>query len=148
MVGVRLSPERFGIELAEALQTCQDLIDGGSTDFLDISLWDSFKLPEEEAFQKQSLLSHFAELDRKDVMLTVAGKIITAADVSAVLAANIDFVTIGRAAILHHDYPVKVAANENFVPAALPVSREHLASEGLSETFINYMSSWKGFVES
>jgi hypothetical protein len=68
--------------------------------------------------------------------------------VSAVLAANIDFVTIGRAAILHHDYPVKVAADENFVPASLPVSREYLASEGLSETFIKYMSGWKGFVES
>jgi 2,4-dienoyl-CoA reductase-like NADH-dependent reductase (Old Yellow Enzyme family) len=148
LVGVRLSPERFGIELAEALQTCQDLIDSDLVDFLDISLWDSFKLPEEEAFQSQSLLSHFADLDRKGVMLTVAGKITTAADVSAVLAANIDFVTIGRAAILHHDYPVKVAADENFVPASLPVSREYLASEGLSETFIKYMSGWKGFVES
>ena len=148
LVGVRLSPERFGIELAEALQTCQDLIDNGMVDFLDISLWDSFKLPEEEAFQSQSLLSHFADLDRKDVMLTVAGKIITAADVAAVLAANIDFVTIGRAAILHHDYPVKVARDEKFEPVSLPVSRAHLANEGLSETFINYMSSWKGFVES
>jgi 2,4-dienoyl-CoA reductase-like NADH-dependent reductase (Old Yellow Enzyme family) len=148
LVGVRLSPERFGIELAEALQTCQDLIDNGMVDFLDISLWDSFKLPEEEAFQSQSLLSHFADLDRKDVMLTVAGKIITAADVAAVLAANIDFVTIGRAAILHHDYPIKVARDEKFEPVLLPVSRAHLANEGLSETFINYMSSWKGFVES
>ena len=145
---MRLSPERFGIELAEALQTSQDLIDGGLVDFLDISLWDSFKLPEDEAFQSQSLLAHFADLDRKGVMLTVAGKITTASDVAAVLAANIDFVTIGRAAILHHDYPVKVAADENFVPATLPVSRAYLANEGLSETFINYMSSWKGFVES
>ena len=147
LVGVRLSPERFGIELAEALQTCQDLIDSGQVDFLDISLWDSFKLPEEEAFQSQSLLAHFAHLDRKDVMLTVAGKITTAADVSAVLAADIDFVTIGRAAILHHDYPLKVAGDANFEPVSLPVSRDYLASEGLSETFINYMSGWKGFVE-
>ena len=148
LVGVRLSPERFGIELAEALQTCQDLIDSDMVDFLDISLWDSFKLPEEEAFQSQSLLAHFADLDRKDVMLTVAGKITTAADVAAVLAANIDFVTIGRAAILHHDYPVKVANDADFEPISLPASRAHLANEGLSETFINYMSSWKGFVES
>ena len=63
------------------------------------------------------------------------------------LAADIDFVTIGRAAILHHDYPLKVAGDANFEPVSLPVSRDYLASEGLSETFINYMSGWKGFVE-
>jgi hypothetical protein len=28
----------------------------------------------------------------------------------------------------------------------LPVSRDHLASQGLSPTFIDYMASWKGFV--
>jgi 2,4-dienoyl-CoA reductase-like NADH-dependent reductase (Old Yellow Enzyme family) len=147
LLGVRLSPERFGMALSEALQTSRDLIDSGLVDFLDISLWDSFKLPEEEAFQGQSLLAHFADLDRKDVLLTVAGKITTAEDVFAVLAANIDFVTIGRAAILHHDFPLKVAENHSFEPVALPVSRDYLAGEGLSETFINYMSSWKGFVE-
>ena len=42
LIGVRLSPERFGMRLAEALTVCQQLIDGGETDFLDISLWDSF----------------------------------------------------------------------------------------------------------
>ena len=59
---------------------------------------------------------------------------------------GIDFVTIGRAAILHHDYPNKVIENQEFEPVALPVSREHLAAEGLSETFIKYMTKWDGFV--
>ena len=146
LLGVRLSPERFGIRLAEALSVCEQLIAGGEIDFLDISLWDSFKLPEEEAYQGSSLLSHFAELSRGKVLLTVAGKIMTAEHVRDVLAADVDFVTIGRGAILHHDYPRQVMNNDAFEPIALPVSRAHLAQEGLSETFIEYMNGWKGFV--
>ena len=78
--------------------------------------------------------------------LTVAGKIRTAQECADVMAANVDFVTIGRAAILHHDYPRQVMNNDSFEPIALPVSRAHLAQEGLSETFIEYMNGWKGFV--
>jgi hypothetical protein len=48
------------MQLDEALSTCQQLIDQDLADFLDISLWDSFKLPAEEAHQHQSLLAHFA----------------------------------------------------------------------------------------
>lgn len=146
LIGVRLSPERFGMRLAEALTVCQQLIDGGETDFLDISLWDSFKLPAEEEFQDKSLLAHFADLPRGKVQLTVAGKIMSAENVRDVLAGGADFVAIGRAAILHHDYPQKVMSDAQFEPIALPVTRAHLANEGLSETFVEYMNSWKGFV--
>ena len=146
LLGVRLSPERFGIRLAEALNVCEQLIAGADVDFLDISLWDSFKLPEEEAYQGSSLLSHFARLPRGKVLLTVAGKIMTAEQVQDVLAADVDFVTIGRGAILHHDYPRRVMNDDRFEPVSLPVSRAHLAQEGLSERFIEYMGGWKGFV--
>ena len=146
LIGVRLSPERFGMRLTEALTVCQQLIDGGETDFLDISLWDSFKLPVEEEFQDKSLLAHFADLPRGNVRLTVAGKIMSAENVRDVLAGGIDFVAIGRGAILHHDYPQKVMADAQFEPVALPVSRAHLNKEGLSETFVQYMHNWKGFV--
>ncbi len=146
LLGVRLSPERFGIRLAEALSVCEQLIAGGEVDFLDISLWDSFKLPEEEAYQGTSLLSHFANLPRGNVLLTVAGKIMTAEQVRGVLTADVDFVTIGRGAILHHDFPRRVMDDDQFEPISLPVSRAHLAAEGLSDTFIEYMNGWKGFV--
>ena len=146
LLGVRLSPERFGMQLQEALDTCQLLIDQDLTDFLDISLWDSFKLPVEEDCQHQSLLAHFAQLDLQDVKLTVAGKIRTAQECASVMAADVDFVTIGRAAILHHDFPLKVLEDPAFEPVPTPVSREHLQAEGLSPVFINYMNSWKGFV--
>ena len=146
LLGVRVSPERFGMQLDEALSTCQQLIDQDLADFLDISLWDSFKLPAEEAHQHQSLLAHFAQLNLSDVKLTVAGKIRTAQECVDVMAANVDFVTIGRAAILHHDYPALVLENPKFEPIATPVSRDYLQSEGLSSVFVDYMNSWQGFV--
>ena len=80
-------------------------------------------------------MSFFTELPRSHVRLGVAGKIMTAAQARETLAAGADYVLIGRAAILHHDYPQKVAADPGFEPIALPVSRAHLAAEGLSPTF-------------
>ncbi len=145
-LGVRLSPERFGLQLADIIALAQQLMREGKVDYLDMSLWDVFKEPMEEAFQGRSLMSWFTELERGEVRLGVAGKITTAQDARAVLAAGADFAVIGRAAILHHDYPLKIQANPDFTPVALPVSRAHLAAEGLSETFIGYMSTWKGFV--
>jgi 2,4-dienoyl-CoA reductase-like NADH-dependent reductase (Old Yellow Enzyme family) len=146
LLGVRVSPERFGMKLDEVLNTCQQLIDQDLTDFLDISLWDSFKLPVEATHQHQSLMDHFAQLSRGDVKLTVAGKIRTAAECADIMAAQVDFVTIGRAAILHHDFPARVMADPEFEPVATPVSRDYLLSEGLSPVFVEYMNSWKGFV--
>jgi hypothetical protein len=57
-----------------------------------------------------------------------------------------DFVLLGRAAILHHDYPQRLAADTAFTPIRTPVPAEHLAAEGLSPAFVKYMQTWKGFV--
>lgn len=147
LVCVRLSPERFGMQLTEIKTVCQQLIDGGKIDFLDISLWDSFKKPEEVNHQGKSLLEHFTELDFKDVLLTVAGKISSAKDVRAIIDSKVDFVSIGKSAILHHDFPSKVINDATFEPISLPVSKDYLREEGLGEKFVTYMSRWKGFVE-
>ncbi|MFT5278020.1 MAG: 2,4-dienoyl-CoA reductase-like NADH-dependent reductase (Old Yellow Enzyme family) [Glaciecola sp.] len=147
LLGVRLSPERFGMQLSEVKTICKLLIDNHDIDFLDLSLWDVFKQPDEEAHKNKSLLQHFTEIDYKDVKLTVAGKINTGKDVQAVLDAGVDFVAIGRSAILHHDFPKQVSANADFEPAQLPVTQAHLAKEGLSEKFLTYMKGWEGFVK-
>jgi len=146
LVGVRLSPERFGMQLTEIKTICQQLIDGGKIDFLDVSLWDSFKMPEEEAFQDKSLLEHFTELDYKNVRLTVAGQIRDGADVQKVLEAGVDFVSIGRSGIVHHDFPVKVMDNPTFESVKPPVSSAYLKQEGLGEAFVSYMRRWPDFV--
>ncbi|MFK7936172.1 MAG: NADH:flavin oxidoreductase [Saprospiraceae bacterium] len=146
LLGVRISPERFGMKLAEMKTLCQQLVDSQQVDFLDVSLWDVFKMPEEEAHSDKTLLEHFTELDYKNVKLTVAGNIRNGEAVQKMLATKVDFVTVGRAAILHHDFPVKVMEDANFEPISLPVSRAHLRKEGLSEKFVDYMANWKGFV--
>lgn len=147
LLGIRLSPERFGMELEEIKTLCKVLIDGDKIDFLDISLWDSFKLPEEEAHQHQSLLDHFMSLDFKQVKLTVAGKIRDGADVLKVIQAGVDFVSIGRSGILHHNFPDLVIDDPGFTSITNPVTKTYLRSEGLSEIFVEYMDKWPGFVE-
>ena len=147
LLGVRLSPEKFGMKLSEVKIISQQLIDSGYIDFLDLSLWDVFKFPEEKIEPKISLLDHISQLDQKDIKITVAGNIRSAENVRHVLDSGIDFVSIGRSAILHHDFPQKVINNPNFTPIENPVSEEYLRSEGLSDTFIRYMRRWPGFVE-
>ncbi len=145
-LGLRLSPERFGLKLAEIRDFAQELMRAGDLDYIDMSLWDVFKEPIEEEFHGRSLLAWFANLERGTVRLGVAGKIATGADARRVLDEGADFAIVGRAGILHHDFPLQVRANPDFRPIALPVPREHLRKEGLGPKFVEYMQTWKGFV--
>ena len=111
-----------------------------------MSLWDCFKEPEDEALKGKTLTEYFTDLDRGSVRLGAAGKIMTAAEAATLLDRGLDFVVIGRAAILHHDFPRRAAADRMFQPTALPVTPEYLRHEGLSDTFVTYMPNWKGFV--
>ncbi len=156
IVGVRVSPERFGMRLAEILGLIQQLIDTGHVDFLDLSLWNCFKEPEEAsenpAWAGRTLCEITTDLARRTdpqgrvVPIGVAGKIHDPADVERVLELGADFPILGRVAILHHDYPKQLEKDANWVPCRTPVTRQHLADEGLSDPFIDYMSSWKGFI--
>ena len=146
-VGLRLSPERFGMDLMEVREVARRAMSEGKIDYLDMSLWDVFKEPVDEACRNRRLIDWFTDLPRGNVRLGAAGKLTTGAKCQEALAAGLDFVVVGRGAILHHDFPHKVAANPAFEPAALPVSRAYLRQEGLGEAFIDYMSGWKGFVE-
>jgi 2,4-dienoyl-CoA reductase-like NADH-dependent reductase (Old Yellow Enzyme family) len=145
-LGVRLSPERFGLRLEEIRVVAQRLMREGKIDYLDMSLWDVFKEPEEAAFKGRSLLSWFTDLERGSVRLGAAGKITTGEACRRVMDAGLDFVIIGRAAILHHDFPRQVEAQPDFTPTPLPVTVAHLRREGLGEAFVGYMRTWKGFV--
>ncbi|HEX7478962.1 MAG TPA: NADH:flavin oxidoreductase [Polyangiales bacterium] len=146
IVGVRLSPERFGVQLLEIRQLAQQLIDTSKLDFLDLSLWDCWKEPQEPELKGRTLMSWFMDLERKGVRLGVAGKIHDPAEAEQVLALGADFAILGRVAILHHDYPSLLAANPAFRPKRPPVTRAYLANEGLSEHFVRYLGNWPGFV--
>jgi 2,4-dienoyl-CoA reductase-like NADH-dependent reductase (Old Yellow Enzyme family) len=146
MLGVRLSPERFGLKLAEICDLAAELMRSDKLDLLDMSLWDVFKEPIEAEFAGTSLISHFTTLERGATRLGVAGKVLTGDDAARVLELGADFPIVGRAAILHHDFPRRVAADPHFKPVSLPVTADYLRSEGLSPKFVGYMQGWKGFV--
>lgn len=146
-LGLRLSPERFGIRTAEALQLAEEVMASGQLDYLDMSLWDCFKDPQDPEFAGQPLIKLFTVLPRGNTRLGVAGKIMDAAKVQACLDAGADFVLVGRGAILHHDFAKRVIADPAFAATPTPVTRAHLQAEGLGPAFVDYMASWKGFVE-
>lgn len=145
-LGLRLSPERFGMRLGEVRELCEELLQSELLDYLDLSLWDAAKLPVEEAFAERSLMGWFTDLKRHGTRLGVAGKVMTAARATELLEEGADFVMLGRAAILHHDFPARAANDPEFAARQLPVTADELAAEGLGPAFVEYMSGWRGFV--
>lgn len=145
-LAVRLSPERFGMRIAEIVEVYGRLVATGEVDLIDMSLWDVERRSDEEGFEGRTLTEIFAELPRGDVRLGVAGKIHDPADVQRVLDQGVDIAVLGRVAILHHDYP-RLAVGEGFVPRRPPATPEVLAAEGVSPSFVHYLATtFKGFV--
>jgi 2,4-dienoyl-CoA reductase-like NADH-dependent reductase (Old Yellow Enzyme family) len=145
-LGLRLSPERFGIELGEATELTAALLAGGRLDYLDLSLWDARK-PPHGLDDDGLLLDRFAALPRHGVRLGYAGKILSAADVAWCLEHDADFVTIGTGAIIHHDFAGQVVADPAFASLPQPVTREHLATEAVGPAFVDYLATnWDDFV--
>ncbi len=145
-IGLRLSPERFGLKLMEVRDVATEILRQGRIDFLDMSLWDFAAEPVDEALKGRTLMSYFTDLPRGKVRLGAAGKIMSADNAAHVVAAGCDFVVIGRAAILRHDFPNRILRDRHYQSPILPVTRKHLSDEGLSPPFITYMSGWPGFV--
>jgi 2,4-dienoyl-CoA reductase-like NADH-dependent reductase (Old Yellow Enzyme family) len=145
-LGLRLSPERFGLRFGEQREVARQMLASGDLDYVDMSLWDSFKAPADPEFAHKPLIDWFTDLPRGETRLGVAGKLTSAENCRRALEHGADFVLLGRAAILHHDFPKKVAADQDFQAIALPVTRAHLQAERLGPVFVDYMNSWKGFV--
>lgn len=146
-LGIRISPERFNMDIREARTFAGQIMASGKFDYLDMSLWDCFKEPEDPEFKGRPLIDHFTDIPRHGVPLGVAGKLMDTATVRKALDHGADFVLIGRGAILHHDFPKRAMADESFESVERPVTREYLRQEGLGPAFIDYMATgWKGFV--
>jgi len=146
-IGLRLSPERFGLKLSEIRDVAAEALRQEKIDYLDMSLWDVAKEPVEEEHQGRTLMRYFTDLPRGNVRLGVAGKIMTAKAAVEVVEAGCDFALIGRAAILRHDFPECIRRDAAYVSPSLPVTAQHLRDEGLSTSFVDYMKGWPGFVE-
>ena len=147
-LGVRLSPERFGMATADVIDAFERLVATEKVDLIDLSLWDVFKEAADEQFASRPLLEVFTDLDRGAVRVAVAGHLYCGSDVQRALDGGADIAVIGRAAITNHDFPRLLQADPTAAMRELPVPREVLAAEGLGPSFIEYMSNWKGFVGS
>jgi 2,4-dienoyl-CoA reductase-like NADH-dependent reductase (Old Yellow Enzyme family) len=145
-IGVRLSPERFGMVIDEIRAVFERLVDGGDVDMIDMSLWDCFAHPKDPAHAEQRLIDVFSTIPRGSVRLAVAGKLYGGDDITRAIDAGADIVALGRAAILHHDFPRLLEVDPHVTMRAVPVSADVLRAEGLSDGFVGYMRSWPGFV--
>ncbi|MDO8361268.1 MAG: NADH:flavin oxidoreductase [Actinomycetota bacterium] len=146
-LAVRLSPERFGMRIAEIVEVYGRLVASGKVDLIDMSLWDVDRLATDEGYEGRTLTEIFAELPRGEVRLGVAGKLHDPADVQRILDQGVDVAVLGRVAILHHDYPNLLAADPAFRPRRTPADPAVLAAEGVSPTFVHYLATnFKGFV--
>lgn len=145
-LSVRLSPERFGLRTSEIVTVFEWLTSSGTVDFIDMSMWDVRKEAADEDFAGSTLMDIFSRIDRGATRLAAAGKIYSAEDSQWTVDNGADMAVIGRGAILHHDFPKHVQADPRFVVRSLPVSKDTLRAEGLSDAFIGYMGNWPGFV--
>jgi 2,4-dienoyl-CoA reductase-like NADH-dependent reductase (Old Yellow Enzyme family) len=146
-LGLRLSPERFGLKLAEIRDVAAEILRDQKIDFLDMSLWDVAKEPNEDEHKGRTLMSVFTDLPRGQVRLGAAGKVMTGKDAAGVLDAGCDYVVVGRGAILRHDFPKRVQADANYISPPTPVTIQHLLDEGLSPAFVQNMRQWPNFEE-
>lgn len=146
-LGVRLSPEKYGYPMEEALRFATELLEAGQLDYLDMSLWDSFKEPDEAAYHGKRLLDWFGALPRNGTRLGIAGRLFSIRDAQACLAAGADFVLIGRGAISHHDFPQRALAQADFVAQRFPLTRARLQAESVGQAFLDYLATgWKDYV--
>ncbi|WP_255955861.1 MULTISPECIES: NADH:flavin oxidoreductase [Aeromicrobium] len=145
-VGVRVSPEGYGMRVDDATTLVEQLLASGEADYVDLSLWDVAKTPRDTELDGL-LIDRFMDLPRHGTALGVAGKILSAKDATWCLERGADFVTVGTAAIIHHDLPQRVAADPDFVSDPQPFSRERLEAEHLGAAFIDYLADgWDDFV--
>ena len=136
-LGVRLTPEGYGITLDEGREHARQVLASGYADFLDMSLWDVYMEPRHGAPGR--LIDHVVDLPRGKTRLGVTGTVRSAADVTWCLQQGADFVGVGKGAILHHDFASRALADAGFSADPLPIAADALREQGLSPAFIDYL---------
>jgi 2,4-dienoyl-CoA reductase-like NADH-dependent reductase (Old Yellow Enzyme family) len=144
-LGLRLTPEGFGIPLEEGVETARTFLASGLLDHLDLSLWDVRMRPRGGA--EGLLVEHVADLPRGATRLGVAGGVVSTEDAQWCLDQGADFVTVGVGAILHHDFADRALADPAFRVRERPVTREELRAESVGERFLDYLAAgWDDLV--
>jgi 2,4-dienoyl-CoA reductase-like NADH-dependent reductase (Old Yellow Enzyme family) len=91
-------------------------------------------------------MSYFTALKRGNTRLGVAGKVTSSAIAAQMLDQGADYVLIGRAAILHHDFPRR-AQDPAFTQVPIPGSAAYLRDQAVSPSFVEYLRNTFKMVE-
>ena len=146
IIGVRISPEhkKVGVKLHDSL-VLGELLAEADVDFLHISCWDCSWGSSEFTDDERTLTQWFSERLGQAVPIISAGGIWSTMQARSVMGHGADMVAVARSAIGHADWASHIS-DEMYDPLKPPFSSEHLRKQGLSETFIEYMRRWDGFV--
>lgn len=139
-LGLRLTPEGYGVTVAEARETARSVLTTGLLDFLDMSLWDVTMRPRDPSVEGR-LIEHFTDLPRHGALLGVAGGVTSAQEARWCLEQGADFVTVGIGAILHHDFAARSIADPGFRARERPVPAADLRAEHVGRAFIDYLAA-------
>lgn len=147
-VGIRLTPEGYGIPLVEGREHAREVFDSGLVDYVEMSMWDVFMAPRRDDSGGR-IIDRFLDLDRGAARLGVTGKVLSTADAQWCLDQGADFVGVGIGAILHHDFARRALDDPGFEARERPVTRHELAEEFVSPPFVDYLAAgWDDFVAS
>lgn len=146
VLGVRLSPEDAGaargLDLDESLQVASWLADEG-LQVLHLSLWDVARCTRKRPAEHPTPLFRAALPSR--VRLVVAGSVWSREAAERQLELGADAVALGRAAIVHPDWPRR-AEDPTWQPRRPPLTVAELAERAVSPVFAKYLERWEGFV--
>ena len=147
-VGVRISPvdarTRRGILLDDSLQVGAWMAEDG-VDFVHLSLQQATGAPPFEP-GRAAVVTAFRERLPPSVAVWTVGGIWTADEAEEALAAGGDAVVVGKAGIVHPDWPM-AAPRPGFVPHRPPWTLDQLAAVDVSEAFRTYLLRFPGLVE-
>lgn len=147
-VGVRLSPvdlwDTRGLVLDDGVRVGGWLADDGA-DFIHLSLRDASAEPPNEP-NRGPVARAFREAVPADVPILAAGGIWTRADAARAVAAGVDVVVLGRAAIAHPDWPA-ASAEPDWEPMRPPWTPDSLSSVDVGPAFVDYLRGMAGMVE-
>lgn len=144
-VGVRISPvdvwaER-GLRLDDGVQLARWLADDG-VDFVHLSLASACASPPLEPDRPPVVQAIRASLPA-EVPLIAVGGIWTRAQAQAALDLGASAIALGRAAIVHADWP-RASSDPAFEPQLPPWSPGQLRSQAVGEAMIDYLRGFRG----
>jgi 2,4-dienoyl-CoA reductase-like NADH-dependent reductase (Old Yellow Enzyme family) len=147
LVGARISPvdtwSRRGLVLADAERLAPMLAEDG-LDFLHLSLQDASGPPPHEP-GAPAVATAIRRALPAHVALVVAGGVWTRDDAERALAAGADVVAIGKAAIVHADWPLASAAPA-FSPTRPPWDPAMLPAQAVGPALAAYLQGFKGLL--